>query len=393
MEAMIAPVDGEYRLVLHDSYQYSQVQVLLPPQAGPVLEFFDGRHDGSEVRLAMVQATGDLRAGEMLDQLTKVLDDAGFLEGEKFEAMKESCERGFSESPVREPIHAGSGYPDEAAELGELMRGELLDPPAGEPVSDLVAVAAPHASPWAGFESYRQAFRALPRDYAGRTFVILGTSHYGAPDRFGLTRKPFRTPFGDTRTRADLASWLGQRAPRASRMEDYCHSIEHSIEFQAVYLQALYGAGVEILPILCGPFGRALLGGGVPEDDEGVREFFDALGELASREKDRLCFVLGVDMAHMGSRYGDDQPFSPNQGAMNEVAQRDHARMERLAAGDSTGFWDLVKENRDDLKWCGSAPFYTLLKVLPGLKGEVRSYQHWAIDEESVVSFGAIAFR
>lgn len=390
---MIAPVDGEYRLVLHDSYHYSQVQVLLPPQAGPVLEFFDGRHDSNEVRLAMVQATGDLRAGEMLDQLTRVLDDAGFLEGEKYELMRSACEKDFAEAPLREPVHAGGGYPADPAELHEVMRKELLDPPAGEAVENVTAIAAPHASPWAAYESYRQAFRALPGQCIDRVFVILGTSHYGMPDRFGLTRKPFLTPFGETRTRADLASWLADRAPRATLMEDYCHSIEHSIEFQVVYLQALYGAGVEILPILCGPFGRSLLQGGKPEDDEGVREFIDALGDFAAREGKRLCFVLGVDMAHMGRRYGDELPFRPNEGAMLEVASRDRARMARLEVGDPDGFWELVRENRDDLKWCGSAPFYTLLKTLPGLKGETRSYQHWDIDEESVVSFGSIVFR
>jgi hypothetical protein len=78
---------------------------------------------------------------------------------------------------------------------------------------------------------------------------------------------------------------------------------------------------------------------------------------------------------------------------MLEVAERDRARICRLESGDGDGFWELVRENRDDLKWCGSAPFYTLTRTLPGLKGEMRSYQHWDIDEESVVSFGAIVFR
>lgn len=32
------------------------------------------------------------------------------------------------------------------------------------------------------------------------------------------------------------------------------------------------------------------------------------------------------------------------------------------------------------------------MKTLPGLKGEARAYQHWNIDEESVVSFGAMVF-
>ena len=51
---------------------------------------------------------------------------------------------------------------------------------------------------------------------------------------------------------------------------------------------------------------------------------------------------------------------------MLAVAERDRQRMDRIAAGDSAGFWELVRENRDDLKWCGSSPFYTFLKVRPG---------------------------
>ena len=66
--------------------------------------------------------------------------------------------------------------------------------------------------------------------------------------------------------------------------------------------------------------------------------------------------------------------------------------MERINAGDPGGFWDLVRENRDDLKWCGSAPFYTFLKAVPKLRGELLNYEQWNIDEQSVVSFAGMAF-
>jgi AmmeMemoRadiSam system protein B len=35
-------------------------------------------------------------------------------------------------------------------------------------------------------------------------------------------------------------------------MEDYCHSFEHTIELQMIFLQHLMGANVKVLPILCG---------------------------------------------------------------------------------------------------------------------------------------------
>lgn len=223
--------------------------------------------------------------------------------------------------------------------------------------------------------------------------MILGTSHYGEPERFGLTSKPFATPLGLAQTECALAEWLAREAGPAAKMEDYCHAVEHSIEFQVLFLQHLYGAGVCILPILCGAFARGILQGGQPEQDDNLRRFFDALKDIAVREGRRLFWVLGVDMAHMGRRYGDPFEARTGEGAMSAVAELDHGRIERLAAGDAEGFWGAVQKNRDPLKWCGAAPFYTFLKAVPEARGELLHYQQWNIDEASVVSFGAMAFR
>jgi predicted class III extradiol MEMO1 family dioxygenase len=78
---------------------------------------------------------------------------------------------------------------------------------------------------------------------------------------------------------------------------------------------------------------------------------------------------------------------------MLAVGARDKQRMERIAAGDAVGFWDLVQENRDDLKWCGSSPLYTFMKVRPDARGLVERYEQWNIDAESVVSFAGMSFR
>jgi AmmeMemoRadiSam system protein B len=176
-------------------------------------------------------------------------------------------------------------------------------------------------------------------------------------------------------------------------MEDYCHAVEHSIEFQVLFLQHVLGPQVRIVPVLCGSFLRSMVSGGKPEDSEEVRRFFDRLGEISAREGKRLLWVLGIDMAHMGQRYGDPFPVRANEGYMQEVADRDRQRIDRVNEGDAAGFWDLVKENEDDLKWCGSSPLYTFLKAVPEARGTLRSYEQWNIDERSVVSFGALAFR
>ncbi len=174
-------------------------------------------------------------------------------------------------------------------------------------------------------------------------------------------------------------------------MEDYCHAIEHSIEFQVVFLQHLYGPDIRIVPVLCGTY-LSLYRGGFPEESEAARRILGALGEMAAREGDRLLWVLGVDMAHIGRRYGDAISARVGQGEMLAVEQRDRARIERMEAGDARGFWELTKENGDDLKWCGSAPIYTFLKAVPHARGRLHRYQQWNIDPESVVSFAGMSF-
>src|SRR5262249_39163833 len=152
--------------------------------------------------------------------------------------------------------------------------GAARDGRAGE----LAGVAAPHVSPEGGIACYAAAYKALPPDLGDRTFVILGTSHYGEPDRFGLARKPFTTPLGVARTDTRLVDHLARTADGAVHVEDYCHAVEHSVEFQVVFLQHLYGPDVRIVPVLCGAFVDGPAGGKPPESNEHVARFLDSLG-------------------------------------------------------------------------------------------------------------------
>ena len=51
-----------------------------------------------------------------------------------------------------------------------------------------------------------------------------------------------------------------------------------------------------------------------------------------------------------------------------------------------------MRQDQDDLKWCGSSPFYTFLKTAPKSQGELLHYEQWNIDEQSVVSFAGMGF-
>ena len=177
-------------------------------------------------------------------------------------------------------------------------------------------------------------------------------------------------------------------------MEDYCHSFEHTVELQVIFLQHVLGPDVRILPILCGPYARSLYRGGKPEDDDGVKQFLEALGELREREGDRLFWILGVDMAHMGARYQDDFQAHAGQGVMAEVAARDEQRIARInAAATREGFWELVQREprRSEMVRLGAVLYVSEDRGRERAR-RVAGYEQWNIDERSVVSFAGMAF-
>jgi hypothetical protein len=395
LDFMPSPWKDKPGLLIRDPYQYSDATLLVPTRMAPCLAFFDGEKSLLDLRAYLIELTGQPEVTRLEEHFIDSLSKGGFLEDEAFATMKADAERKFAEAPVRLPQHAGSGYPDDPAELRttfqQYMTGKNSDSPdtlSGK----TIAIAAPHVSPFGGIDAYRAAYSALTPEDADRTFVILGTSHYGAPDRFGLTRKPFATPLGETVPDLELVNELERGGRRGVLMEDYCHSMEHSIEFQVVFLQHLFGPKIRVVPILCGPFLQSMLEGGMPEATDEVQRTLGTLGEIAAREGSRLAWVLGVDMAHMGNRYHDSFDVLAGEGVMQEVEQRDRARIGRMAAGDAQGFWERIQENRDDLKWCGASPIYTFLKAVPEARGELRHYQQWNIDEASVVSFAGMRF-
>jgi AmmeMemoRadiSam system protein B len=409
LEFLPSPVPERPGLLVRDPYRYSDSTLIVPPPLTRGLRLLDGAHTDVDLRDYLIEVAGRQDVSELAQHFLGALSEAGFLHDGTFQSMRQQRQDDFTRAERREAIHAGGGYPGEATALEATLRQWMAQPGRGLPSgfpraaappqaglesqNRLLGIAAPHVSPFAAPATYAAAYAALPADTAERTFVILGTSHYGAPGRFGLTRKPFRTPFGDAVTDTALVDRLASAAPDAFVVEDYCHAIEHSIEFQVLFLQSRFGAGVKIVPVLCGP-----LLGARPEDDRDVAAALDALGELQARDGKALAWVLGIDMAHMGRRYGDPWRARAHTGDMVAITAREAARLDRVGAGDADGFWNLVqgdgaaRSGEDDLKWCGAAPLYTFLRAVPAARGTVLGYDHWNIDEESVVSFAALSF-
>ena len=229
--------------------------------------------------------------------LVETLSAAGFLEDERFA-------RDARPAPPRVRGAAGARPPPTPARRTRTIRKPCARPwrsisparlrPAKRTAP--VAIAAPHVSPEGGWQSYRDAYSMLRPEHRDRTFVILATSHYGEPEKFGLTRKNFATPLGEAVTDQRLVDWLAERGGGAVQMEDYCLSFEHTVEFQVIFLQHVLGPDVRILPMLCGPFAQQP----VPGRRSGRRRWREALPRRARRieRPRRRPPVLGARRRH-----------------------------------------------------------------------------------------------
>lgn len=390
-----SPVPDRPGFVVRDPFRYSTEMLIIPPLLAAGLSYFDGESTLLDVQAYLTRLVGQIVPSDVIQSMADVLQQNGYLETEELERLKRQRHSEFAAASERHPAHSGSGYPDQTAELRAQLDEYLKDSlsPATDPI---IGLAAPHVSPFGGWQSYAAAYGRLSgqakQQLANKTIVLLGTSHYGQSEKFGLTRKPFVTPLGELKPDLEMIDFLTERADGSLLMEDYCHSFEHSIEFQCVFLQQMLGSDFKIVPILCGPFGKALYYGEPPENDDRVVRFFDALGEMAELNRSKLFWVLGVDLAHIGRRYGDDIVARADEAEMLDVKEDDHNRLKNICDGNVEEFFDLVRPEQDRLKWCGFSPLYTFMSAVPEARGKLLRYDQWNIDEESVVSFAAMEF-
>ncbi len=389
-----SPATEQPGLLIRDSFHFSDTTLIIPPFLLRFLPFFDGQHTRGELLREVEKSANRENALRLEAHLRDTLDNAGFLQGERFQTMRNSALRAFREALVRPSSHAGAAYPSEASELRSYLQDNLSAHRNGHLTRSRppLAVAAPHISFEGGWQSYAAMVAMLESADPESLFVVMGTSHYGEPDRIGLTAKPFETPLGQTRAESAMVSTLAAACPDAVLLEDYCHAIDHSVEFHVTLLQYAVRPDVRVLPLLVGAYIEPMRTGGLPEDSAAIRNVFRTLRAMADEEQRPLVWLLSVDMAHMGRRYGDEFSATAFAGKMAEVEDLDRSRLAMLGKSDWRTFWQDVNARDSELKWCGSSTIYTFTQVYPESRAELLSYQQWNIDPQSVVSFGTIAF-
>jgi AmmeMemoRadiSam system protein B len=170
------------------------------------------------------------------------------------------------------------------------------------------------------------------------------------------------------------------------------HRTEHTIEFQAIFLKYVFGdEPFAIAPILTSFPHTIFTHDRFSAVREVAEQFIEALKAALAAYRGRAVVLASVDFAHVGIKYGDEEP--PTEQEIERVNEQDRRMIEIIAAGDPKGFLEHIAADDDRRRICGFPAIYTMLSVIDGAKGRLISYDSTVMDEErSTVTFAAMTF-
>jgi hypothetical protein len=210
---------------------------------------------------------------------------------------------------------------------------------------------------------------------------------------FAVTHKDFATPLGVLPTDKSFVESLVENCPDDLLADEFAHRSEHSVEFQAVFLRYVFPKeDIFIVPILCSSFDGMIAAKRQPTEDSRVSDFVQAVRIAAARTKRKVCFIAGVDLSHIGQKFGDRGKLSPSTEILLEKEDRD--MLKHVENVDAAGFFASVAKDNDRRRICGFPAIYVLLNLVAPATARLLKYDK-AIDHatQSIVSFASVAFE
>jgi len=384
---------GRAALLLHDPLQLSEKTVVIPQGLAPVLALCDGTRDNGALRASLGVRFGVRIGSDVLDRLLDAFDEALLLDNERSAQAQEQMLAEYRQAPFRPPSCAGRSYPAEASDLHRILHDylEAVDDP-GPGIAGGRGLVSPHIDYARGGPVYAQVWqRAADMVREAELAVVLGTDHFGADGGLILTRQHYATPFGVLPTARDIVDALADAVgTQAAFADELHHRGEHSIELAAVWLHHVReGRACDLVPILCGSFGRFVQRDGGPEADPAIDAFVDSLRWMLADH--RAIVVAAGDLAHVGPAFGG-RPQGFVERAQLQAA--DDELIDHMCAGDAGAFFRAIQRGGDRYNVCGLPPIYLALRVLRPVQGERVAYDRCPADADgtSLVSICGVVW-
>ncbi|MGE0826608.1 MAG: AmmeMemoRadiSam system protein B [Candidatus Binatia bacterium] len=387
------------RIYIRDPLDYAKTPLLLPYPTYFIISHFDGQHSLIDIQEAFAKQFGQVLSREMIADLARQLDEQYYLDSPRFTDLQEEIHTAFLQSSVREMAHADTCYSsqpqtfrEQAASFFSHAEGPGTPAAHEQTLPPIRGLIAPHIDLRVGGTAYAWSYKELAERCDADLFILLGTSHYGAEDLFVATDKDYNTPLGRVKTDRDFIRTLQQNYDEDLLASELLHRTEHSLEFQTLFLQYVLGnhRPFTIVPLLVTSFHHMILSNTPPVEIPRVATFLSALKKTIAQSQKKVCFVAGVDFAHVGQKFGDQGPLT--QEFLNWVESEDRRLIQALENVDHADFFAQIAKDGDRRRVCGFAPMYTLLHLVEATRGKLLKYAYAETAPHSAVSFASLAF-
>jgi AmmeMemoRadiSam system protein B len=385
---------GEKVFLVRDFLGLIPQPVLLRGAALQILGLIDGTRRVQDIQVEMMRLQGGIFVrSEDIAGVISQLDEAFLLDSQKYKQEKKRVIKEYRQGKIRDACLAGKAYPDNKAELTSYIQS-ILDREKGQPEAlagkNISAVVAPHIDLDIGKTVYAKAYKIV-KELSPEKILLLGTGHHLSESYFSLTTKDFVTPLGRVKTDKEEVERLKETcSPEIIASHDIDHKAEHSLEFQILFLQHVFGESFRLMPVLCGSFHNLLYRFSKPSEIPGISDLISCLRSYLRNEENTALIVAGVDFSHIGPKFGHREPATS---MLLEAKEHDRSLLDALCRSDVTTFWSETRKKNGKYNVCGFSALALLLELLSGGTGYVLGYDFWMEEAtQSAVSFAALAF-
>ncbi len=402
---MPAEEDGKPVFALRDLEELTDKPLALSGGGMLLVSLLDGKRTAAQLRDEFLKQSGGavIEIAVILD-LVQALDDAGYLETPAIAEKRTKAAEFFRANPKRPAVFAGPSYPAEAlplaGHLGRFFTAEngpgtdkCLEPAKRAPLG----LIAPHIDFTRGGPAYAWAYQALSERKPPDIVIALGVAHVSPDSPWVFTHKSYETPFGPMEVDDALYERLASRVWYEPRVDEWVHKNEHSLEFQAVWLKYLWREKApKWIPILVSSFER-FSPNEAPSKIPTIEKALKDLGEVLKAEvaRGRTVMILnGIDLAHVGPRFGDDLEITPE--LEKKIEAEDRNSLVAALSLDADGFYKSVVADGHWRKVCGLSALYTGLRLMKAIgakePGRLLTYGQAPDPAGGLVSFASAIF-
>jgi AmmeMemoRadiSam system protein B len=394
LQLIATTVEGREVLALIDPLHMTEKALTMARSMLPVLRLLDGTNDLRDLQLEIMRSRGGgLVSLSEIEEFVGRLDEFFLLESDTFRERMRFLYESFEREEDRFPSHAGNAYDADPATLSRFIEDAEDGLTRKEPDftgRKIAGVLAPHIDIKVAKASYVSLYRHLK----GRTYdiaVILGVNHQWQDGLYSVTEKSYVTPFGTLKSARNVISELKERVPPGTlATNDFGHKMEHSIEFQTLFLSYYLEGAVPIVPILCGSIHEFIMEGRNIFDDERFQGMVRALEGLIGERGDDALIVSGVDFSHVGLKFDDPVPAHE---LLHDARENDEKILSSLCAGEPEKIYENAVETKNRFNVCGLPSMLVFSRLLRGSQAEILSHETY--NEEatrSAVTYASMIF-